>query len=197
MVPARPKHFDQYAHLLPQKTQERIAKYGPLMRELEETREKERLLMDDATASAADRERVAKHIAAIDKELGAIRREADQEWDKLVQSGRVVVDDLGNARVMEEGRGEKEDDSAISHQPSDLTPEQKARRRDLRKWLVDTRRGNGATREEYVKKWKENFREYLTLEGGKAFEDAKILEAARHYGIKLDGKTAEQGKTEK
>lgn len=206
VAPPRPRHFDQYAHLLPQKTQERIAKYGPLMRELDEAREKLRLLIGDVTATAAQREAWAKRISAIDKEIGSIRREADREWDKLVKEGRVMLDDLGNARVVED-----QSNQSAPGNPTELTSEQKAatkreegeadfdspewqeaqskmkaRRRELRKWLVDTRRGNGNTREEHVRKWTENFREYLALEGDKAFEDERIKEAIGHYGIDVE-----------
>lgn len=186
-VPARPNHIDQYVHLLPQKTQERAAKYGPLMRELDETREKERLLMDDPTANAKDREALAKRITAIDKEIRSIKKELDVEWEKLAKSGRVVVDDLGNARILPPQQGEEQQPAAETPQaPVELTSEQKAKRRDLRKWLVDTRRGNGDTREEHVKKWKDNFKEYLTLEGDAAYADEKVKAAAEHYGIDME-----------
>ena len=181
ITPARPKHFDQYAHLLPKKTQERIAKYGPLMRELDEAREKLRLLMNDQTASAADREAWAKRVKAIDKEVGAIKREADVEWDKLAKSGRVVVDDLGVARLLPDPS--PQNGEAQEKEPGELTSEDKHRRRSLRKWLIDTRNGNGDQREKHVKKWCDNFREYLTLEGDKAFEDEKIKRAIEHYQI--------------
>lgn len=179
----RPKHIDQYVHLLPQKTQEHAALVQGLYREMEEARQKMQLLMDDLKASPADREAWAKKATKCDNTLRKIFDELDAEWAKLVAEGRVVVDDLGNVRVTGDGRRKTEDDSAVSSQPSDLTSEQKARRRELRKWLVDTRRGNGAGREDRVKQWKVNFKEYLTLEGDKAFEDEKILEAAKHYGI--------------
>ena len=192
ITPARPKHIDQYVHLLPQKTQEHAALVQGLYRDLEDARQKMQLLMDDKRASAADREAWAKKATKCDNTLRKIFDELDSEWEKLVKSGRVVVDDLGNARVMDDGRGKMddgrgkmEDDSAISHQPSAITSEQKARRRELRKWLTDTRRGNGAGRDERVKQWKVNFKEYLTLEGDKAFEDEKILEAAKHYEIDI------------
>ena len=100
-----------------------------------------------------------------------------------MDDGRGKTDDVRGK--MDDGRGKMEDDSAISHQPSAITSEQKARRRELRKWLTDTRRGNGAGRDERVKQWKVNFKEYLTLEGDKAFEDEKILEAAKHYEIDI------------
>ena len=223
-TPARPNHIDQYVHLLPKKTQERAAKYGQLMREFDEMREKERILMESDNASAKDREAVAKRIVAIDKEVGSINKELDVEWEKVAKSGRVVVDDLGMARVVEseelrvkseesfgseQGKVNSEQSataqssdaepqpsalihhpSSIIHQPSDITPElsseQKARRRELRKFLTDTRRGNGKTREEHVVKWQEAWKEYLTLEPeDTALKDEKIVMAAVHYGIVL------------
>jgi hypothetical protein len=189
----RPTHFDQYAHLLPEKTQERIAKYGPLMRELDDLREKARLLMDAKDASSSEREAVAKRIVAIDKQIGSIRREADAEWEKLAESGRVVVDDLGMAHLTDKGKdgdddkadGDDSGDEGDGEDSKSLDSVQKARRRELRKWLTDTRRGNGDTREAHVAKWLENFKEYLTLEPEeKAMTDQKILEAMEHYGIK-------------
>ena len=185
-VVPRPKHIDQYVHLLPQKTQEHAALVQGLYREMEEARQKMQLLMDDPKASPADREAWAKKATKCDNTLRKIFDELDAEWAKLVEEGRVVVDDLGNARVMDDVRGKMDDGNdqePLTENPEPLTSEQKARRRELRKWLVDTRRGNGAGREERVKQWKVNFKEYLTLEGDKAFEDEKILEAIKHYGI--------------
>ena len=67
-----------------------------------------------------------------------------------------------------------------------LISKQRARRRELRKWLIDTRRGNSdKTREEHIRKWNENFKEFLTFEGDAAYKDVKIIEAAKHYGIEL------------
>lgn len=67
-----------------------------------------------------------------------------------------------------------------------LMSKQRARRRELRKWLVDTRRGNSYnTREEHIRKWHDNFKEFITIEGNAAYKDAKIIEAAKHYGIDL------------
>lgn len=185
--PVRPKHIDQYVHLLPEKTQERASLVQGLLRELEDARQKMALLMDDKTAKDTDREAWAKKATSIDNRIRKIYDELDSEWDKLVRSGRVVVDDLGNARVMEVAGGKTEDGPAVGDHPSDaspeLTSEQKAKRREIRKWLVDTRRGNGDTREEHVRKWQEIFREYLALEGDAAYEDEKIKAAAEHYGI--------------
>ena len=190
ITPARPKHIDQYVHLLPQKTQEHAALVQGLYREMEEARQKLQLLMNETTASSADREVWAKRATKCDNTLRKIFDELDAEWAKLVKQGRVVVDDLGNARVMSDVGSmkseEKPQPSALSPQPSEITSEQRARRRELRKWLIDTRRGNGATRDERVKQWHENFREYLTLEGDAAFEDEKIKEAIEHYGIDVE-----------
>jgi hypothetical protein len=172
----RPKHIDQYVHLLPKKTQEKAATVRGLLRDLDAARENARRLMD----ANEQGDKIAQWASAaqkIDKKVKGIYKELDAEWEKLVKEGRVVIDDLGNARVIP-------DTDASDTVTSELTSGQKARRRELRKWLVDTRRGNGNTRNEYVEKWKNNFKEYLTLEGDKAFKDEKILEAMKHYGIK-------------
>lgn len=179
LKPVRPKHIDQYVHLLPKKTQERAAQVKDLLHEIDASREKMRLLMDDETASAADREAWAKKATAIDNKVRKIYDELDREWDKLVNEGRVVVDDLGNARVVDIPAEEKKPEA------EELTPEQKKKRKDLRKVLVDTRYGNGSTRKDYVKKWKANFKEYAAIEGKAAYEDEKILAAAQHYGIDI------------
>lgn len=181
--PVRPKHIDQYVHLLPQKTQERAAQVKDLLRGLDEAREKMRLLADDETAKDTDREAWAKKATSIDNKVRRIYDELDAEWARLVKSGRVVVDDLGNARVVE-----VTEDAGTTTEPDkqELTSEQKARRRELRKWLVDTRRGNGDSREEHVRKWKENFSEFLSLEGDAAFGDEKVNAAAGHYGIDME-----------
>lgn len=180
MVPERPKHIDQYVHLLPEKTQERAAQVKDLLRELDEVRGKMNLLMDDQTAKDDDRAAWAKKATAIDNKLRQIYDELDKEWNALVKSGRVVVDDLGNARIVNEVKSDEPEE------PAEKTSDDKARRRELRKWLVDTRRGNGDTREEHVRKWQENFKEFLAIEGDAAYEDEKIKAAAGHYGIGLE-----------
>ena len=75
----------------------------------------------------------------------------------------------------------------------ELTSEQKKRRRELRKWLIDLRRGKeGKDREKRIEQWRVNWKEYLTLEPReKALEDEKILEAAKHFGIDIGGNTDE------
>ena len=193
VVPARPKHIDQYVHLLPKATQERAAGYGELMRQFGEARDNMQLLMDDEHASAKSREQWAKQATRIDKKIRAIREELNTEWDKVAASGRVVIDDLGMAHLVPTSQcdaalnGDGFQPSAISHQPSDLSSEQKKRRRELRKWLIDLRRGKeGKDREKRIELWRVNWKEYLTLEPReKAMEDEKILEAAKHFGIDL------------
>lgn len=194
LKPVRPKHIDQYVHLLPQKTQERAAQVKDLLRDMDASREKMRLLMDDETASAADREAWAKKVTSIDNKIRKIYDELDREWDKLVKEGRVVLDDLGNAHVVESARGQvpgsanSQDGSARDLSPdrlTELTSEQKKQRKALRKWLTDTRYGNGATREDYVKRWLENFKKFLEYDGEAAYKDEKILAAAKHYGIEM------------
>jgi len=200
MVPARPKHIDQYVHLLPKATQERAAGYGELMRQLGEARDNMQLLMDDDHASAKSREQWAKQATKIDKKIRAIRDELDSEWEKVAESGRVVIDDLGMAHLVSDGKpsgtvADGSQPSAIGHQPSDLSSEQRKRRRDLRKWLIDLRRGKeGKDREKRIEQWRVNWQEYLTLEPReKALEDEKILEAAKHFGIDIGGNSSEHG----
>lgn len=193
LQPVRPKHIDQYVHLLPQKTQERAAQVKDLLHELDSSREKMRLLMDDETASAADREAWAKKATSIDNKIRKIYDELDAEWDKLVKSGRVVVDDLGNARVVESvggqvpGSANSQDGSARDLSPdrlTELTSEQRKQRKALRKWLLDTRYGKGDKLKDYQKRWQEKFKEYAALDGT-AYTDEKILAAAKHYGIEI------------
>ena len=207
-VPARPKHIDQYVHLLPKATQERAAEYGELMRQLGEARDNMQLLMDDDHASAKSREQWAKQATKLDRKIRAIREELDREWEKVAESGRVVIDDLGMAHLVPtsqcdaalngDGAGGNvtaADGEGGELEPAELTSEQKKRRRDLRKWLIDLRRGKeGKDREKRIEQWRVNWLEYLTLEPReKALEDVKILEAAKHFGIDIGGNTAEYG----
>ena len=96
----RPKHIDQYVHLLPEKTQERAAQYGPLKREIEAARENMRLLMNDPHSSAQEREKWAKLAARNDEKIARINAELDREWEKVAATGRVAVDDLGMAHII-------------------------------------------------------------------------------------------------
>ena len=203
VVPARPKHIDQYVHLLPKETQERAAEYGELMRQLGEARDNMQLLMDDDHASAKSREQWAKQATKLDKKIRALKEELDREWEKVAESGRVVIDDLGMAHLVPtsqcdaalNGDGTSADGEGGEREPVELTSEQKKRRRELRKWLIDLRRGKeGKDREKRIEQWRVNWKEYLTLEPKeKALEDEKILEAAKHFGIDLGENTDEHG----
>lgn len=190
VVPARPKHIDQYVHLLPKATQERASQYGELMRQLGEARDNMQLLMDDDHASAKSREQWAKQATKLDKKIRAIRDELDREWEKVAESGRVRTDAFGNAFLVPDGEssGTVADGDDGEQKPVELTSEQKKRRRELRKWLIDLRRGKeGKDREKRIEQWHVNWQEYLTLEPReKALEDEKILEAAKHFDINIE-----------
>lgn len=177
-VPVRPKHIDQYVHLLPESTQKKAATVQGLLRDMDVARENMRLLMNDPSAKSDSRAQWAKTVTKLDTKIKAIYKELDAEWDKLVQSGRVVVDDLGNARVANTAATE------IKEQKSSLSKEQRERVRTLRSFLKDTRRGNGKTREEHVKKWKEFYKEMVSIAGADSVTD-KVKESAEHYGIDI------------
>lgn len=210
-IPVRPRHIDQYVHLLPQKTQERASQYGPLMREMDEARENLRLLMKDPEASASHRESWAKKVTKIDATLGAIRRELDTEWERLVEEGRVVVDDLGQAHIVEAKSEGIKEESESNHESSHVTPEsEKSEQKPMteedsatkeaeseekqkqeqmrqagliRKWLIDTR---NADTDEQKEKWIQKYREMVAI-GGEKTVTKKVLEAAAFYGINLEG----------
>jgi len=190
-------------HLLPKATQERAEEYGKLMRQLGEARGNMQLLMDDDHASAKSREQWAKQATRIDKKIREIRDELDREWGKVAESGCVRIDDLGMAHLVsasQRSAAQNDDRTGADgnggeQEPVELTSEQKKRRRDLRKWLTDLRRGKeGKDREKRIEQWRVNWKEYLTLEPmEKAMEDEKILEAAKHFGIDIDGDADEHG----
>jgi len=190
LIPARPKHIDQYAYLLPKGTQERAGAVRGLLRELDEAREKMRLLMEDVNAKPDARAAWARKATRIDATLKGIYLELDAEWEKLVRDGRVGVDALGNAYVVEGGQSDRNTQSNQSSQsnPTELTSEQKARRRELRKWLIDLRRGKeGKAREKRIEQWKVNWKEYLTLEPLEAaLKDEKVVVAAAHFGVEIN-----------
>ena len=189
-LPVRPKHIDQYVHLLPQATQERASHYRELMRQMDEARENLRLLTNDPKASAQSREQWAKTITRLDKQIGNINRELDREWDKVVAEGRVVVDDLGNARVIGDSsqstvlRAELSGEQSSEHN-SQLQPQipkdDKKKAANIRKWLIDRRH---AKTEEQQKKWREKYDEMVSL-GGKESVTDKVREAAEYYGVEL------------
>lgn len=194
----RPKHIDQYVYLLPERTQIRAAQYGPLMRELEQARSNMKLLIDDPHAKPSERERWAKTAVKIDNQIAALRRELDAGWANLVDTGRVVVDDMGMAHIIDPETGLIADPKPVVIAPTDdaqekpkeqpkpkekpkpLTPEEKAKRISyLQKWLRDPR---ATATEERKKQWEENARELLNL-GGK-LSDA-MVKAGEHYGAKV------------
>lgn len=199
-VPVRPRHIDQYVHLLPEKTQERAAQYGPLMRDMGAARENLRLLMDDPKASSASREQWAKVITKIDVQVKAIREELDREWAKLVEQGRVVVDELGQAHVvspsptLHEGEGAPDgkpsgtvaavpDHAAMIAAAKERTPEQKKRLDQLKKFLRD-RRLPEKNREEYVQKFRE-YHDEMVRDFGPEYFTQTMQENAKALGIEF------------
>lgn len=183
-VPIRPKHIDQYVHLLPKKTQEHAAEVRDLLRQLDDAREKARLLMESPQASPDSRAQWAKRAVQLDNKVRGIYRELDAEWEKLVKQGRVVVDIFGNASIAPDG---EPSETVAQEEKPELTSEQKSRRRELRKWLIDTRRGaEGKAREKRIEQWKANWKEYMTLEPLEAaLKDEKVVAAAKHFGIEI------------
>lgn len=194
----RPKHIDQYAYLLPERTQIRAAQYGPLMRELERARSNMKLLIDDPHAKPIERERWAKTAVKTDNQIAALRRELDAGWANLVDTGRVVVDDMGMAHIIDPETGLIADPKPVVTAPSDvaqekpkeqpkpkenpkpLTPEEKAKRISyLQKWLRDPR---ATATEERKKQWEENAHELLHLGG--TLSDA-MVKTGEHYGANI------------
>ena len=196
MVPVRPKHIDQYVHLLPQKTQERAAKVQGLLRELDAARENERKLME-ANAHPDTIAQWARMATNIDNKLKSIFQELDEEWDKLARSGRVVVDDLGIAHLTDEVSADSVEAKLRKTGRPPMTEEQKAQKAAereekkkaeqahkaalIRKWLIDKR---NAKSDEQVKKWEQKYKEMVKLGGEEAVTD-KVREAAEYYGIEL------------
>lgn len=194
VAPVRPKHIDQYVHLLPVKTQERAAKVRELLRNLDAAREKMRLLMDDPQASDASREQWAKTATRIDGEVKSIYKELDSEWDKLVKSGRVGVDAFGNAYVnpttsLPEGEG----DAASQEKKRELTDEQKKRVDALKKFLRDRRLPEGEKRREaYAQKFREYHDELVRDYGAVYFTDT-MRENAKALGLDFGENTTTDG----
>lgn len=197
----RPRHIDQYIHLLPKKTQEKAATVQGLLRELDMARENARRLMDAGEHSDKVAQ-WAKSATSLDNKLNAIYREIDSEWDKLVREGRVTVDDLGNAHVVEEkGEEQKQDTKAEPKGKAgrpQMTDEEKAMKKKekeaqkaaenqkkaalLRKWLIDLRNAKG---EEQQKKWEAKYKEMVKLGGLQAVTD-KVRQAAEYYGVDFE-----------
>ena len=211
-VPVRPKHIDQYLHLLPKGTQERGAMVRGLLRELDDARERVRLLMGSPQASPSDMAAWAKRATQIDNTLRAIYQELDREWEKLVKAGRVTVDALGQTHVVEipgaGATGTMADDTPPA-EPTGTLQEQKRKRRPmteeeraaraaereermrqenqrkaglLRKWLIDLR---NAKTPEQQEKWKKKYKEMVKL-GGEGAVTEKVKEAAEYYGVDIN-----------
>ena len=170
---ARPKHIDQYVHLFPQKTQERAAKVGDMLRELDEARRKLDLLIDDPHTSGESRANWARRATKLDEGLKKIYKELDREWAKAVEAGKVVVDDLGVAHVVEVKSEE------VKSEKCEADDKRKAAL--LRKWLIDKR---NAKSEAQQKKWLAKYQEMVKL-GGEAAVTDKVREAAAFYGVSL------------
>lgn len=178
-IPPRPKHIDQYIHLLPEKTQEKAKQYGPLKREIEAARENMRLLMNDAHSSAADREKWAKLAARNDEKIAKINAELDREWEKVAATGRVVVDDLGMAHLLPadgeaepavaqqetQPETESQEPLALNPEPEKRKPGRPAMTEEEKKVAAEKRAAERAAasaekkkaeddkRREYLKKW--------------------------------------------
>ncbi len=211
LIPVRPKHIDQYLHLLPKGAQERGAMVRGLLRQLDDARERARLLMGSPQASPSDMAAWAKKATQIDNTLRAIYQELDREWEKLVKEGRVTVDALGQAHVVKipdaDATGTMAEDTT-SAEPTGTLQEQKREHRTmteeeraaraaareermrqenqrkaglLRKWLIDLR---NAKTPEQQKKWKKKYKEMVKL-GGEGAVTEKVKEAAEYYGIDI------------
>lgn len=182
-VPVRPKHIDQYVHLLPQNTQERAAQVHDLLRELDTSREKLRLLTETPKSSATDRESWAKKVTKLDDTVRSIYKELDTEWTKLVKAGVVTVDVFGNAHINADAQTKVQ---ALAEAEAEAETEMQADPQTqvaaLRRWLIDTRKLDNDV---HTEKWVSKYREMVALGGMEAVTD-KVKDAAKHYGINLD-----------
>lgn len=202
----RPKHIDQYVHLLPESTQKKAATVQGLLRELDVARENARLLMNDPNVKDGSRAQWAKMATTLDAKVKAIYKELDAEWEKLVQSGRVVVDIFGNASIVSDGKpsgavaGGSTDavaggsagagaDGGMADTTNEqkISAETKAQIKSLRSWLRDTRgpKKPGEKHDAYVARWKEKYREMVKLGGKEAVTEA-VEKAAELYGISIE-----------
>lgn len=207
--PARPKHIDQYIHLLPEATQKRAATVKELHSQLAEAHDTLDQLIDDPNAATADLAFWQKRCTSTEDAIMRIYAELDEEWEKVVKSGRVIVDEFGVARKTPSG----EPTDTLPTAPSDLpamdsekpkrhratkaemkerrkkereemlmkmSEEEKAKRREyLKKWLRDTRTSKSTKHDE---QWLDNLHE-LVLLGGEVTESFK--KAAAHYELEI------------
>ena len=192
-VPVRPKHIDQYVYLLPQKTQERAAQLRELLRDLDVSREKLRLLTETPKSSATDRESWAKKVKKLDDTVRSIYKELDDEWTKLVKTGMVTVDVFGNAHINAAAQAKVQ---ALAEAKAEAEAERQADPQiqvaALRRWLIDTRKLDNDV---HTEKWVSKYREMVALGGMETVTD-KVKDSAKHYGINLDVLT-ENNKTNK
>jgi len=187
--PVRPKHIDQYVHLLPKKTQERAASVRGLLRDLDKARENMSMLAE-ANAHPDKLATWAKTATSIDNRIKAIYRELDAEWDKLVENGKVEVDIFGNAHINDLADEEKKDrkpgrppmtDEQKAEKKAEQKAEKNAKRLEyLKKYLRDSRTKDTPERR---KQWQKNFKELLKL-GGEVTD--AIKRAAEVYQIDLE-----------
>ena len=184
----RPQHIDQYAHLLPETTQKHAAKYGQLMRDLGTARTNMRVLMDDPHSKDWERGQWARTAVKIDEQIAAIRKELDAEWHKIVDTGNVVIDELGVAHIIDPTTGKvadpkpkaKKNAKPKSQQQKKLSGEERGKRATYwQKWLRDAR---PAKTDEHRKQWEQNAHELIRL-GGKL--TASMIRAGEHYGAKI------------
>lgn len=194
VAPARPRHIDQYVHLLPAKTQEKAATVRGLLRDLDVARENARKLMN-ANAQGDKIAQWARTATKLDEKVKAIYKELDAEWEKLIASGRVTVDDFGNAHVTLATKGastersseQSTDTKNTTADDAELSKETKAKIKSLRSWLRDTRgpKEAGEKHDAYMEKWKAKYQEMTAL-GGKDTVTEAVIKAAALYGINLD-----------
>ena len=197
----RPKHIDQYVHLMPKKTQEKAATVRGLLRDLDTARENMRKLMESGEQSDKTAQ-WARTATKIDEKVKKIYQELDAEWEKLVKTGVVSIDAFGNAVVktpptVEKTDPEKEPEKKKGGRPP-MTDEAKAAKKAekeekkkadnarkaalIRKWLIDTRNANT---DEQKKKWSAKYKEMVKLAGMDSVTE-KVLEAAKYYDINIE-----------
>ena len=207
-VPVRPKHIDQYVHLLPKATQVKAVEVRTLLRDLDAARENARRLMD-ANEHPDKIAQWAKVATRLDERLKGIYKELDAEWEKLVKEGRIIVDEFGNASPSPALPRREGSADASTEAPSDspggggrrgrpaMTEEEKAAKAAeqkekkiaenlrkaalLRKFLIDKRNAKTETHKE---KWVAKYKEMVKLGGEECITD-KVREAAEYYGIEL------------
>ena len=201
----RPKHIDQYVHLMPKKTQEKAATVRGLLRDLDTARENMRKLMEAGEHSDKTAQ-WARTATKIDEKVKKIYKELDAEWDKLVKTGVVSVDAFGNAIVKtppveeEKAASKREQNGAGSDsaereqarlkakaakkaEKEEKKKTENARKAALiRKWLIDTRNANT---DEQKKKWSAKYKEMVKLAGMDSVTE-KVLEAAKYYDINIE-----------